>query len=65
MRSQGSQWTAPATGCMLFMRAGIVGRDDLSAMLRQLAGTSLSESELADVVDGALDEAGETLLMTH
>lgn len=39
--------------------AGIVGRDDLSAMLRQLAGSSLSEGELSDVVDGAMAQAGE------
>mmetsp|Transcript_22000 Transcript_22000/g.37644 ORF Transcript_22000/g.37644 Transcript_22000/m.37644 type:complete len:180 (+) Transcript_22000:136-675(+) len=37
---------------------GLIGREDLALMLRQLAGSSLSEEELHALVDMSMKEAG-------
>mmetsp|Transcript_5238 Transcript_5238/g.11462 ORF Transcript_5238/g.11462 Transcript_5238/m.11462 type:complete len:176 (+) Transcript_5238:110-637(+) len=37
---------------------GIVSREDMGVMLRQLAGSSLSEEELRELVEKVMEEAG-------
>ncbi|MEW5304141.1 MAG: hypothetical protein WDW38_003502 [Sanguina aurantia] len=37
---------------------GIITRDDMTVMLRQLAGSSLSDSDLRGIIEAALTEAG-------
>lgn len=41
---------------------GLVGREDLAVMLRQLTGSHLSEEELHELVNKAMEEAGSVTL---
>uniref|UniRef100_A0A7S3QKT9 EF-hand domain-containing protein n=1 Tax=Dunaliella tertiolecta TaxID=3047 RepID=A0A7S3QKT9_DUNTE len=41
---------------------GLIGREDMALMLRQLAGSSLSEEDLGDIVTKAFQEAGPAAL---
>lgn len=40
------------------MRAGYIKRDDMAIMLKQLAGSSLSEDDLQDIISLVLAQAG-------
>ncbi len=44
--------------CVCVCVPGIVGREDMAVMLRQLTGSHLTEDELNDLVTRAMEEAG-------
>ncbi|GFH24296.1 uncharacterized protein HaLaN_22064 [Haematococcus lacustris] len=46
----------------MVLPSGLIGREDLGLMLRQLAGSGLSEEELVTLIDAAMQQAGAEVL---
>ncbi len=55
----GSDWQ---WHCCLRCAAGLINREDLALMLRQLAGSGLSEEELSALIDNVMEQAGKRRL---
>jgi hypothetical protein len=51
--------------CGGWLPIGLIGREDLSLMLRQLAGGTLSEEEVQTLVAMAMEEAGERMRVVY